>query len=76
MAEYRIARPLRILQEACSQSQLDISFIGEESGHLARISNGKRFFYSGGAETPTYPLNSAVAQDLCADKTYSLDILS
>ncbi len=76
MSEYRVAQPLRILQDACVRSNLDISFIGEESGHLARVTDGKNFFYSGGAETPTYPLNSAVGQDLCADKSYSSDLLS
>ncbi|MGH1350333.1 MAG: ATP-grasp domain-containing protein [Methyloligellaceae bacterium] len=76
MTEYRIAEPLRILQTACAHSNLDISFIGEESGHLARVSDGTSFFYSGGAETPTYPLNNAVGQDLCNDKSYCSDLLS
>ena len=76
MAEYRVAQPLRILEASCKRAGLDILFIGEESGHLARVSNGQDFFYAGGAVTPTYPLNNAVAQDLCHDKSYCADLLA
>ncbi len=75
MSHYRIAPPLQILQDACEKADFSIEFIGEESGHLAKVSNGRDFFYAGGAGTPTYPLNNAVSHDLCADKAYSYELL-
>lgn len=75
MSQYRIAPPLQILQEACKRAGFSVEFIGEESGHLAKVSKRDDFFYSGAAGTPTYPLNNAVSHDLCADKAYSYELL-
>ncbi len=73
--DYHIPLTLKILQSACERHELNIEFIGKDSGHLARVTNGKKSFYSGGAITPTYPINCAVSHDLCADKFYSYKLL-
>ena len=75
-SKYQIAPALLILQEACRQYGKDIEFIGEKEGYLAKVSEGKKSFYAGGALTPIYPLNSATSYELCKDKFYSYEILS
>ena len=72
---YRVSTSLKILQIACEQSNLKYELFGDKNSHLARVSNGRDVFISGGGITPTYPLNPAFSQDICNDKSYTIEFL-